>query len=128
MPGTDVTLPLNFILARLPAALVLLVGFIIALVRWKRHPVVSLLVSVVFGVELLISLPLGLVSNMLPLFYAQQMQTQISPSTYQWIQIGLSVTNTLVSVGVWIIVLMAIFGGRPAVAKNRNAVKGEPPV
>jgi len=111
MQGVGLTLLLNVLTARLPFILILLVGFIIALLRWRKHPRVSLLVSLMFAVEVLIVLPLSLAAVFIPTFY---ISGYYMVRSHGLIQGALNFLPTLASAAVWIMALTAIFGWRPA--------------
>ena len=111
MQAVGWTLLLNGLTARLPFILILLIGFIIALMRWSKHPRVSLLVSLMFAVEVLVVLPLSLAAVFIPTFY---LSGYYLVRSHGLIQGALNMLPTLASTAVWILALAAIFGWRPA--------------
>ena len=115
MQGIGFAMLTNVLAARLPFILILLVGFIIALVRWKKHPMVSLLVTLMFAVEVIIVLPFSLAAVLIPTFVSGYYLVR----SLGMITGAVSLIATLASAIVWILALVAIFGWRPAAA-NKN--------
>jgi hypothetical protein len=115
MQGIGFAMLTNVLAARLPFILILLVGFIIALVRWKKHPGVSLLVTLMFAIEVIIVLPFSLAAVLIPTFVSGYYLVR----SLGMITGAVSLIATLASAIVWILGLVAIFGWRPAAA-NKN--------
>ncbi|MGD0750499.1 MAG: hypothetical protein ABSA23_03715 [Anaerolineales bacterium] len=85
------------ILTQLPVYLVWLVGVILALVGWKKHPSVSLVALIGFVILVLLAL-----------------FTQITTVRHgvNWSQAGIAFLEALIRAGAWGLVLAAIFGWR----------------
>jgi hypothetical protein len=106
-----VYLPVIFttLVTRLPIILILLAGFILALVRWQKHRQVSILMIIIFAVELFIALPLSITPAILA---ASQHQTGMNVQQISALYSILSIAGTLISSLVWILAIIAIFGWR----------------
>jgi hypothetical protein len=94
---------------KLPVILVWLVGFILALVFWRRHPKVSLLTLIAIGGFLLGSLINSFLAVQLPLMLQQRGWTTS--------QIGVALSlnaiiSSLLSAVFWGLLFAAIFGWR----------------
>jgi hypothetical protein len=113
---------MNLLGSRLPVILILLVGFIIALIRWKKHPAVSILMIAIFMLEILVILPLNLFAVLAPLTFLRNQGALRQPV---WIQIALTVLSTLASSGVWVLVLVAIFGWRKSPEKTNPPAEND---
>jgi len=97
------------LIPRLPVILVLLAGLIIALVRWKRHRAVSILMIIIFVLETVIILPLSII----PMFLAAiQNQTGISIQQLGLLSAGISIGGNLISALAWALAVVAILGWR----------------
>ena len=85
------------ILTQLPVYLVWLVGIILALVGWKKHPSVSLVALIGFVILFLLAL-----------------FTQLTTVRHgvNWSQVGVAFLEALVRAGAWGLVLAAMFGWR----------------
>jgi hypothetical protein len=85
------------ILTQAPVYLVWLVGIILALANWKKHPSVSLVALI--GFVVLVLLALG---------------TQIITVHHgvNWTQVGVAFLEALIRAGAWGLVLAAVFGWR----------------
>jgi len=73
MDPTEVLLAL---LPRLPLLLIMTVGLVLAVVRWERHPLTSLLFALGAAIELVVTMVYAVVpvvvtsvSQMMPVFY-----------------------------------------------------------
>jgi hypothetical protein len=100
---------LTVYLTQLPVILVWLIGLVLSLVYWRRHPTVSLLAIVAIVGFLITSLIGTYLSVWLPLIL-QERGWSIG-------QIGMlltarSIIGSLVSAVLWALLLAAIFGGR----------------
>src|SRR5512141_647840 len=102
---------LSVLLFQLPILLVWLVGLVLAVIYWKRHPRVSLL-AIIGIVGLLISTMLGsLASLWMPMICAQngypgglQQYALLMPLN--------TFAGSLLSAAFWVLVIIAIFFGR----------------
>ena len=85
------------VLTQLPVYLVWLVGLILALAGWKKHPSVSLAALIGFVVLFLLALV-----------------TQLTTVRHgvNWSQAGIAFLEALIRAGAWGLVLAAIFGWR----------------
>jgi hypothetical protein len=105
-------LPYVFIqfLTWLPLYLLWMVGIILALVRWQRHPKVSILAGLAF----LILIVNGMASTMTMAWLPGYLQSAQNYSAEQLAQV-LSVVRVffnLISAVAWSLILVAIFGER----------------
>lgn len=105
-----ISLLLTNLLTRLPMLFVLLFGVIFAIIRWKKHPAVSIIVCVLFGIELLLLTPLQFLNVYLPVF----MRNEIGMANLSLISGILSWTGVAINGIAWVLVLVAIFGWRSA--------------
>jgi hypothetical protein len=105
--------------AVLPLGLVWTVGIILAALSWKRHPSLSLLLIIIFGVFILHSIVYELIVVNVPSIVVNN---QISLTTFFSI---LNFINSIISVVLWSLLLWAIFGWRRSVA---TGVPFPPPV
>jgi len=108
---------LNSVGTRLPVLLVLLVGFIIALLRWKKHPALSVLVVVMFGLEALVVFPLSLFVALGPITFFRQ----LAIGTMPWIARFVSALSTAATTAMWVLVLVGLFGWRQTPEKVKPA-------
>ena len=85
------------LLTQLPVYLVWLVGIILALVGWKKHPSVSLVALIA-----------------LVLLFCLAFATQLFTVRHGvgWGQVGVAFIEALIRAGAWGLVLAAIFGWR----------------
>jgi hypothetical protein len=85
------------VLTQLPVYLVWLVGLILSLAGWKKHPSVSLVALIGFVILFLLALV-----------------TQLTTPRYgvNWSQAGIAFLEALIRAGAWGLVLAAIFGWR----------------
>lgn len=96
-------------LVQCPLFLAWVAGLVLAVMRWKKHPRVSLLVTialVIILVEAIINTSLGI---WLPWMLTQQgmAYTQIGTILAIW-----GFISSLVNAGIWVLLLVAIFGWR----------------
>jgi hypothetical protein len=85
------------ILTQTPVYLVWLIGMVLALVGWKKHPAVSLVSLIAFVVLSLLALV-----------------TQLTTAHHgvNWTQTGIAFVEALVRAVAWGLVLAAVFGWR----------------
>lgn len=93
----------------MPLIIVLLIGVVLALIRWRRHPQVSQLALIAFVVMIAVTLVNRLLTLWLPTIMLELGWTggEIG-STLTFIGAGV----TLISAAAWAAVLGAIFGWR----------------
>jgi len=94
---------------QLPVLIVLIVGLIFAIIRWKKHPRTSLLTLIAIVIILIVTI-LGVISNS---FLPQILYT--SNIDYSTIGIIFSVTSVLFNIMTavsWVLLLIALFGKR----------------
>ncbi|HSS21336.1 MAG TPA: hypothetical protein VLL54_14775 [Pyrinomonadaceae bacterium] len=96
--------------ARWPMHLIALIGIIVAIVRWQRHPRVSLLA--IFGLLLYMgqSLTFGTIFYLLPRLHQQQ----YSYSTVNYVYIVVEICRDIVFTGVVVLLVSAAFSARHA--------------
>lgn len=96
-------------LAQLPVFLALLAGIILALVRWRKHPRISLLALLGFGTLLLLSLVFTGLAAWLPGWLIQRGLAAARLGRYIAVLNGLR--SLLAAVG-WVFLIAAVFSGR----------------
>ena len=100
--------------SRIPVMIIWLVGFVFALLRWKRHPLVSLLIVAGLVVQFLSSL-LGVVSGILPLYLHNEMAVPLKEAN---IYLGVvSVINIILGTVGWALLVAALFIKRKPAAE-----------
>jgi hypothetical protein len=105
-------------LPQLPLCLVWLVGTILALVGWRKHPMPSLLALIAFVLLLLQSL-VGTVA-----YVGIFSQTEVTSDQLRLLLPVLSGVRTIVSTVAWGLLLGALFGWRKQVARGPRAEEG----
>lgn len=121
MEGITMAILFNY-LFQVPMYLVCLVGIIIALVRWKKHPRVSLFALLGLGLWLLVSLVFTAVSAWMPFWMQSQ---EIPISQYSLINGVANILRTLLGTGSFILLLIAIFGWRGESMQAVNDKSGD---
>jgi hypothetical protein len=99
-------------LPQLPLCLVWLVGSILALVGWRKHPMPSLLALIAFVLELLQAL-VGTVA-----YVAIFSQTEVTSDQLRLLLTVLSGARTIISTVAWGLLLGALFGWRKQAARG----------
>jgi hypothetical protein len=96
----------SFFLPQLPFYLVWLIGMLLALLRWHRHPTASLLALLAF----ILFLTSSMVGTLLSVWVTSQMgNPDINRAwMYSLITLGRTVAGTVA----WILLLLALFGWR----------------
>ena len=100
--------PISNLLIALPLCLVWIVGIGIAMARRQEHPQVSSLAIVTFGLFLILSILIGVLSAALPQLVARQFSIEQLAAAYSL----MNVCSTLIDAGLWACVLVLIFGWR----------------
>ena len=96
-------------LTRMPLYLVWLVGIILGLIYWRRHPRISALATIAFG---------GLFAAMLfnpvggPWGSPWAFGSRWTGSQMNFMLVFGGLFSTLLSTAAWVLILLAIFGGR----------------
>lgn len=93
-----------------PVFIVYLIGLLLALARWGRHPSTSLMALLGIGGLFLLQLIMTAVYWWLPRLVERQME--LKPYQMSWVYTVLTVIDNLLFAAVWGFVLVAIFGGR----------------
>lgn len=94
---------------QLPVLIVFLVGIVLAIVRWKKHPKVSLLVVValvLFGFTTLANWASS------PMIYVLSDQFGYDTETIGIVLTATSVLSTLINLLCWIFIVLAVYGWR----------------
>lgn len=104
---------LSGLLTQLPLYIVWIVGIVIALVRWSRHPKVSLLLLIGLLVLLVQSLASGL---LLPWLQIAMMDRGMGGSRIGMLIGVISVVTALIRTAAWGLILVAVFSGRESAA------------
>ncbi len=102
------------LLTQLPNILVLLIGFVLSLVYWQRHPRVSLLTTIAtagFLINLLVSSSL----SVLPLLWLEQ---GWETSQMGIIMTTIGIITSLLSAVYWGLLFTAIFGWRKTLTEG----------
>ncbi|MBI5531881.1 MAG: hypothetical protein HY898_04145 [Deltaproteobacteria bacterium] len=103
---------LSVLATHAPVYLTLLAAIVFAIVRWQRHPRVSLMAVLGTSSFLLLSMAGAAVSVWLPL----HLRVTRGMSTLQMGQVMAlwSIATSFVQAGSWVLVILAMFGWRPA--------------
>ena len=103
---------------QLPVLLVWLVGIALALIRWPKHPMVSALALLAFGLHLIVRVGAMVSYAFLPrLFTDSDFLAEHSDVIFPAMGV---VFNSLHAVA-WVVLLFALFGWRSAPAATRPA-------
>lgn len=94
----------------IPVFLVWIAGIVLALVTWRRHTRVSLLVVIALVIFILESLVGGFVNTWLPLNFRSQFGTNVSQ--IGWVLTAWSCVRSILSAIAWGLILAAIFAWR----------------
>ncbi len=100
---------LGMYLIQLPVLIVWLVGGVLALVHWRRHPRVSLLALIALGVFFIQMLVGTYLSIWLPMTLVRQ---GMSAAQMGLIMMARGVVQSLVSAVAWALLIAAVFGWR----------------
>jgi hypothetical protein len=92
-------------LPQLPVYLVWLIGMLLALVRWRRHPVPSLLALVAFTLFLMSAMT----ATLLHVWVMSEMDLELSRA---WMFSLIALGRTAVGTVAWVLLLLALFGWR----------------
>ncbi len=101
-----IPLIINSLLMQVPVFLVWLVGLVLALVRWKRHPKVSLLTCIAF-VMFFAEIPFFFYLN----FYLDW-KMLVPISSLELVSTVINIIESLISAAAWGLLLAAVFGWR----------------
>jgi hypothetical protein len=96
--------------AHAPAALACLVGMVLAIVRWKRHPKVSLCLLLGFVVLLVVPLTWSLVSAAV----YPALHRQLGSGGFRAVVPLISLGNSLFVAAGYVLLFVAALAGRPA--------------
>ena len=111
-----VTQVVTGLLGRLPLMLVWVAGIVFAVMYWKKHPRASLYTTIACSVELIQSVVWVPLSVMLP----QMVSQGRLPASQMGLVFGIvGAADGVISVGAWVLVLLAIFGRRDGVGGER---------
>jgi len=97
----------SYFLPQLPFYLVWLVGMLLALVRWRRHPTVSLLALLAF----ILFLTASMVGTFLSV-WALVLQRDSTDVNRAWTLSLITLGRTVAGTVAWILLLLALFGWR----------------
>lgn len=106
---------LGSLLVRLPILLIWLVGVIIAIVRWQRHPRTSLMLVLGLAILTLASLIGVFWEAWLP-----QGAARIGVSRIGALASVYGIVQALISAVGWVLVIIAVFSKRPEVPANHS--------
>ena len=113
----DITQLLRSVLTKLPSLLVMLACLVIAIVRWKRHPRVSLLAGLAFAFLIFHGLGVSVIYIWLPRLLRSSASSESSETFYSWLALF---TNFTFAIGLATL-LMAIFIDRKRVLEDGSA-------
>jgi hypothetical protein len=116
---------LGSLLIQLPLYITWLVGIVLALVWWKRHPRVSLLAVIGLTAMLILTVLTSIANLWLPFWIENFGTGRMGISV---IFLIMNILEGILMAGIWIVVLAAIFNGRktkPQAAATHTA--GEEP-
>lgn len=113
----DITQLLRSLLTQLPSLLVLLACLVIAIVRWKRHPKVSLVAGLAFAFLILHGFGVSVIYIWLPRLLHGSMSSESSETLYSWLALF---TNFTFALGLAAL-LVAIFIDRKRVTEGSSA-------
>jgi len=99
----------SILATRIPTVLVLLAGLIFAIVRREKHPRISLLAGIYFGLSILMSV-IGVLVSLMPILSRDLLDISVS-------QIGVlmsayGIFAGFMNAGLVVLLIFAIFGGR----------------
>jgi O-antigen ligase len=94
---------------RIPVLLALLAGLIFAIVRREKHPRISLLAGIYFGLSILMSV-IGALVSLLPIFSREWFD--ISITQIGMVMSGYGIFAAFLNAGLVVLLILAIFGGR----------------
>jgi hypothetical protein len=103
---------------QVPVYLVWLVGMLLALTRWRRHPIPSLLALIAFTLFLMSAISGTLLSNWAILGDHPNLERG-------WLLSAISLVRTGISTVAWILLLLALFGWRTP-PPPRRILRSEP--
>jgi hypothetical protein len=118
MENHFLSLLMTQVLPQLPLWLVWLVGVILALVFWRKHPMPSLLALIAF-VLLLLQALVGTIASA-----AIMSQTDLMGQQQRLLPLVLSVARTIISTVAWGLLLGALFGWRKQASRGPGAEDG----
>ncbi len=94
---------LSYLLYQIPVFVVWLAGVVLALVRWKRHPKVSLLTIIAFVLFF---------AEILSPFYLNVWTLQGLSANMELVSTAINIIEPLITAAAWGLLLAAIFGWR----------------
>jgi hypothetical protein len=104
------------LLPQLPLYLVWLIGLFLALVRWRRHPMPSLLATIAF-VLFLVGAMVG--TLLFAWVLSQQHDAAWRAEVVGWMISLIALGRTAVSTVAWVLLLIALFGWRSLPSTSR---------
>lgn len=102
---------LGALLPQIPLYLIYLVGSVIAVMRWKRHPRVSLYLLVSIAVSFVAAIILTVVQMWLPYYLAR---LKFDANMYTYYFYALRLISSLIGALTFGLILLAVFAERPA--------------
>jgi hypothetical protein len=104
---SDIVPFLTGYLVQVPLYAVWIVGFVVAMNRWHRHPTASRRAVLAIGILFLNSLVMTAVYRLFPYLVGN-----LNWSAVSWLYGGLGIASKCVEAGAWVLLLAAIFGAR----------------
>jgi hypothetical protein len=100
----------NLVVPSAPLYIAWLVGLVMAVRRWRRHPRISKYLCIGTGIFFGTAVVMGYVQMMLPRILFNQLN--MSSTELSFIFMGLGILRSLLGAGAWVFVLMAVFSDR----------------
>ena len=94
----------------LPLVAVWVTGVVVAVTRWERHPRTSRLVVLGIGLLLVLTVISRILSVLLPVYLSDR--AELTNEQMGWVLGGLAFLWSTLTAGVWVLLLLAIFGER----------------
>lgn len=113
----DITQLLRSLLTQLPSLLVLLACLVIAIVRWKRHPKVSLVAGLAFAFLIFHGIGVSVIYIWLPRLLRSSASSESSETFYSWLALF---TNFTFAMGLATL-LVAVFIDRKGAPDGGSA-------
>ncbi len=124
MVDNDILTSLGFLLAEIPVLLVWTAGLVIAVVRWRQHPRVSLL-TVIALILMLVNLLVGMLLNILiPTWLSAQGSDSSEIILFFTVKGFIQAVISAVAFG---LLLAALFGWRKPAVQPVDLPAAEPP-
>ena len=105
---------LSAFIVHLPTLLVWVIGLLVAIISWSKHPKISLLTTIALSGFIALAMINAFLTGWLPTIFARGM----SPAQLGTIFAAMNLCTSIISAGLWGIVLFAIFSPRTNRSSN----------